>query len=825
MSWPLSHEFNEAIQNPQTAFSDPDLKGGETVVGATGLPLPRSGNFADVYQVRGPDGREWAVKCFTRPVAGLAERYARVSEALARANLPFTVGFTYLAEGMLVGGAWRPIVKMEWVEGLLLNQVARENAAKPSVLSALCQMWVKLCKRLREAGVAHADIQHGNVMLVPGSRPGAYGLKLIDYDGMWVQSLANTPSGESGHPAYQHPARAATSAYSPDLDRFPHLAVATALRALAIGGSALWERHDNGDNLLFTEGDYKKPAESALMKELWRTENPAVQALVGRLAIACSKPLPQTPWLDQLAPEGEPAPLDDATRREATAALGIAAPVAVVAGGSGRTASPSARGEAVPEAVAIPAELSDPKPARKESLRAKKASEEEPEHEEDRPSTRPRKHRSKYRGPQSKKQIPIWGWAAAVAVFVCIGVVSAVLVFRPKPPEVAQTPREETPVKPKDPPPPKKPHVDPPQSSNKEKDPPPVAPLPRVKEKEKEKEKEPDPPPKPKDPPKREPVALKSSWIVPANSDEAPVTLQIRDQTILWGGPRTSLAAFDLRTGEKRPAFNLIDLTGGDNFWPLDGGHVAKYAPDDLDIRTWGVKDGAREKKIPLPAFPPVTGVAKHKLAWPSPNRQSVAVTRGALATAPHPAVAFRVFPTNDTAKAVVDVTWEGGSVHFTADSSRLLVAEYSGRFRWFAYANEPETEWTYPPPPAGRAHKVTDISSKGQVIGYNGPARSAGDAEPYLLDGKGEILHRFGEGYAANSPVVVSGDGRFAAVLKKPVEGKVTIEVVSVPKGEVIAWATTMTDTTPTFTLSDDGHVLLVHNAKSGKLERFDLP
>ncbi len=40
------------------------------------------------------------------------------------------------------------------------------------------------------------------------SRPGAYGLKLIDYDGMWVKALANTPSGESGHPSYQHPARA-----------------------------------------------------------------------------------------------------------------------------------------------------------------------------------------------------------------------------------------------------------------------------------------------------------------------------------------------------------------------------------------------------------------------------------------------------------------------------------------------------------------------------------------------------------------------------------------------------------------------------------------
>ncbi|HEY1189268.1 MAG TPA: hypothetical protein VGE74_16570, partial [Gemmata sp.] len=302
MSWPLSHEFNEAIQNPKVAFADPDLRDGEVVVGATGLPLPRSGNFADVYQMRGADGRDWAIKCFTRPVAGLGDRYAKISTALERAGLPFAVGFKFLTEGIRVGGVWRPIVMMEWVEGLLLNQVVRDAAGKPATLGALGQMWAKLCKRLREAGLAHADLQHGNVLLVPGSRAGAYGLKLIDYDGVWVPALANTPSGESGHPSFQHPARAATRAYSPDVDRFPHLVVATALRGLAVAGPALWEKYDNGDNLLFGEEDYKRPAASKAMQELWQLEDPGVQALVGRLAIACGKPLPQTPWLDQIAP-------------------------------------------------------------------------------------------------------------------------------------------------------------------------------------------------------------------------------------------------------------------------------------------------------------------------------------------------------------------------------------------------------------------------------------------------------------------------------------------------------------------------------------------
>ena len=327
MSWPMSQDYNEAMQSPRLSFSDPDLKTGDTVVGAHGMPLPRSGNFADVYQLRGADGREWAVKCFTRPVTGLDERYGKISEALAEANFPFSVGFEFLAEGIRVGGVGRPIVKMEWVEGLLLNQVIRENAGRPTVLAALGQMWVKLCKRLREAGLAHADLQHGNVMLVPGSRPGAFGLKLIDYDGMYVPALANTPSGESGHPAYQHPARAKTRAYSPDVDRFPHLLVATVLRGVAVCGPELWERYDNGDNLLFTEEDFRKPGESKVMRELWKSDDFAVQAYLGRLAIACVRPIPQTPWLDQLAPDGDPTPLDLNLRREAAATLGISLPV------------------------------------------------------------------------------------------------------------------------------------------------------------------------------------------------------------------------------------------------------------------------------------------------------------------------------------------------------------------------------------------------------------------------------------------------------------------------------------------------------------------
>ena len=60
MPWPLSRDYNEAIQSPQSSFADPDLRAGQPVLNALGLPLPRTGNFADVYEFQGAAGNKWA---------------------------------------------------------------------------------------------------------------------------------------------------------------------------------------------------------------------------------------------------------------------------------------------------------------------------------------------------------------------------------------------------------------------------------------------------------------------------------------------------------------------------------------------------------------------------------------------------------------------------------------------------------------------------------------------------------------------------------------------------------------------------------------------
>lgn len=323
MPWPLSQDYNEAIQNPRSSFGDPELQQGSAVVTALGLPRPLSGNFADVYEVACPaTGGRWAVKCFTREVPGLRDRYAAVSRHLYRARLPFTVEFSYQEQGVRIRGQWYPVLKMKWVEGRLLNDFMRDALDQPALLDALAQVWGRLGRGLRTSQIVHGDLQHGNVLLVPGRTPSALAMKLIDYDGMWVPALAGAPTTEVGHPAYQHPQRKLRGVYGPLVDRFPLLLVSAALRSVAVGGRALWERYDNGDNLLFREADLAAPGESELFRELWQMQDGRTHTLMGHLTWAALQPLEETPLAYELLSDGRLPPLTRAQEDRVTALLG-----------------------------------------------------------------------------------------------------------------------------------------------------------------------------------------------------------------------------------------------------------------------------------------------------------------------------------------------------------------------------------------------------------------------------------------------------------------------------------------------------------------------
>lgn len=261
MAWPTPQEYNEAIQNPSTAFSDPELRGGLPVLTPLGLPRPITGNFASVYQMVCVNQRVWAVRCFLRDFDDHQERYAAISRHLALVNLSYMVNFSFLVDGIRVHGQRYPILKMEWVEGESLLAYVERSLMAPTVLLDLAQQWVQMAQTLAQAGIAHGDLQHGNLIVVQGK------LKLIDYDGMYVPSLAGRTSHEVGHRNYQHPQRDETL-YGPEIDRFSTWVVYSSLVALA-AQPALWQQLRGGDEcLLFRREDFVAPTRSSALAAL-----------------------------------------------------------------------------------------------------------------------------------------------------------------------------------------------------------------------------------------------------------------------------------------------------------------------------------------------------------------------------------------------------------------------------------------------------------------------------------------------------------------------------------------------------------------------------
>jgi len=260
MAWPTPQDYNEALQSPQTSFSDPELRAGHVETDRLGLPRPRSGRFAIVYQMRCP-GRNWAVRCFQSEVADQQQRYAAIDQHLKGARLPYTVGFEFLPQGIRIKGQWYPVLKMEWSTGQQLNTYVEQHLHDPAELMRLASSWMTMTESLRKASLAHGDLQDGNVLVVSGA------LKLIDYDGMFVPALAGRVSNESGHRNYQHPNRTAAD-YGLYLDNFSDWVIYVSIVALAIDPT-LWTRLKSGDEcLLFRKDDFVPQSSSGALTVL-----------------------------------------------------------------------------------------------------------------------------------------------------------------------------------------------------------------------------------------------------------------------------------------------------------------------------------------------------------------------------------------------------------------------------------------------------------------------------------------------------------------------------------------------------------------------------
>ena len=278
-NWPSARYFTEAIQCPSICFAHPLLRSTLPAVDRLGMPLVTSGQFAYVYKLKSPDGTgDFAVRCFRGFLGDRDQRYRAIQEHLRNSPVSYLSEFTYASEGILVGGQRFPILFMQWIEGPTLDLYIGEMLNRKDVLLHLSEQWLRLLNSLQTSGMAHGDLQHGNIIVEHGQ------LRLVDHDGIFVTKMAGWSASEVGHQHYQHPHRTANH-FDEKLDNFSSLVIYLSLISLA-ERPTLWQEHHD-ENLLFTKTDFADPASSQLFTKI-RELGPEHARLADVLATAAT---------------------------------------------------------------------------------------------------------------------------------------------------------------------------------------------------------------------------------------------------------------------------------------------------------------------------------------------------------------------------------------------------------------------------------------------------------------------------------------------------------------------------------------------------------
>lgn len=290
-SWPTMQDVNEAMQCASVCFLDPELKRGKPELTTLGFPRVATGAFASVYKIICAE-QTYAVRFFNSPIKDQEDRYHKTSRFICSDDLPYTVPLEYLEHGITIGGRQYPVLKMEWVEGASLASYIEQNLNMTGKLIALRKKFQQMMDDLRRSGIAHSDLQHGNILVRNEE------FVLVDYDGMFVPDLSGYLSNELGHPNYQHPERTSRH-FGPNIDNFSAWLIDTCLLCLT-KEPELWRRFStDGENLLFKRSDLEAPDSSTLFTVLNQHPSAEVRSRIEYLRTLLSADIDEIPFLTE----------------------------------------------------------------------------------------------------------------------------------------------------------------------------------------------------------------------------------------------------------------------------------------------------------------------------------------------------------------------------------------------------------------------------------------------------------------------------------------------------------------------------------------------
>lgn len=245
-----------------------------------------SGSFAVVFKAL-ENNKEIAIRCFIGTDIDYVERYRKIDSYLKTIKENWKTNIQFLENEIEINGKLFPVVKMDWVEGKLLDRFLNSNLQNNETLSELQKQIFKTSRNLEKNKIAHGDIQCGNIIIKEVN--GKPKVKLIDYDGMYIPDFQGEKQIERGRSEFQHPNRI-SFVFNEEIDRFSFWVILCALEALKFD-KTLWKEIMQGgfntlDNLLFVANDFNNPNQSKLFNRLENLKQPSLNFYLDKLKFA-----------------------------------------------------------------------------------------------------------------------------------------------------------------------------------------------------------------------------------------------------------------------------------------------------------------------------------------------------------------------------------------------------------------------------------------------------------------------------------------------------------------------------------------------------------
>lgn len=265
MQYPQLTEYVKAITDAADNFDK--LAHLRPVMDNHGEPLRSVGGFAVVFKMQDEDtGRTYAIKCFHEDQSGRDLAYQAISKTLSSVKSPHLIEVNYLEKELFVDTSMStekeyPVLQMDWVDGKTMETYIATHYRDGVAIKRLYEKFCDLALWLRTQPFAHGDIKPDNIMISTDGN-----LVLVDYDGMFVPSLAGSLSPTIGTKGFSHPLRTDKD-FNKDIDDFALASMSISLLAMSEDVS-LYTDYSAPDRLLLSDEDYKDFYNSKIYRKL-----------------------------------------------------------------------------------------------------------------------------------------------------------------------------------------------------------------------------------------------------------------------------------------------------------------------------------------------------------------------------------------------------------------------------------------------------------------------------------------------------------------------------------------------------------------------------